>query len=84
MVSETNEENHDMTSTPPPPEFDTEVYDQQKINETDEFTEGNDFINSKTQTGTTSNTTTSVKEKSPITANDNAKKIFAGNENCQN
>ena len=80
LVSETNEENHDMTSTPPPPEFDTEIYVQQKINETDEFTEGNNLINSKIQTGTPSNTTTSVKEKSP-TANDNAKKIFDKRKN---
>ena len=79
MVSETNEENHDMTSTPPPPEFDTEIY-VQPTHEADEFTEGNNLINSNIQTGTPSNTT-SVKEKSPIIVNNNAKKIFDKRKN---
>ena len=73
MVLETNEENHDMTSTPPPPEFDTEIY-VQPTHEKDEFN------NSNIQTGTPSNTT-SVKEKSPINANNNAKKIFDKRKN---
>ena len=68
-----------MTSTPPPPEFDTEIY-VQPTHEKDEFTEGNNLINSNIQTGTPSNTT-SVKEKSPINANNNAKKIFDKRKN---
>ena len=79
MVLETHEENHDMTSTPPPPEFDTEIY-VQPTHEKDEFTEGNNLINSNIQAGTPSNTT-SVKEKSPIIVNNNAKKIFDKRKN---
>ena len=67
-----------MTSTPPPPEFDTEIY-VQPTHEADKFTEGNNLINSNIQTGTPSNTT-SVKEKSPINAN-NTKKIFDKRKN---
>ena len=79
MVLETNEENHDMTSTPPPPEFDTEIY-VQPTHEADKFTEGNNLINSNIQIGTPSNNT-SVKEKSPIIVNNNAKKIFDKRKN---
>jgi len=80
LVSETNEENHDMTSTPPPPEFDTEIY-VQPTHEADKFTEGNNLINSNVQTGTPSNTTSVKENKSPIIANNNAKKIFDKRKN---
>ena len=79
-VSETNEENHDMTSTPPPPEVDIPNSDTEIPVQVEQITEDNNLTGTGTPSKHTTNTP-SVKEKSPIIAKNNAKQILDKRKN---